>query len=109
GRSVGQGLDMQPNGVAVTAHPRYRAAMRNDTIAVVLPPREAFSPAAVGAVGLVVHRLAVQPSEFRPLVLGSWVAAPFSDVAFHPVRPRWMLAGTTSRYAAGVVRALGRA
>jgi glycosyltransferase involved in cell wall biosynthesis len=100
---------MRPNGVAVTAHPRYRVAMRNDTIAVVLPPREAFSPAAVGAVGLVVHRLAVQPSEFRPLVLGSWVAAPFADVAFHPVRPRWMLAGTTSRYAAGVVRALGRA
>jgi glycosyltransferase involved in cell wall biosynthesis len=100
---------MRPNGVAVTAHPRYRATMRNDTIAVVLPPREAFSPAAVGAIGLVVHRLAVQPSEFRPVVLGAAVAAPFADVAFRPVRPRWSLAGATSRYAAGVVRALGRA
>jgi glycosyltransferase involved in cell wall biosynthesis len=98
---------MRLNGVAVTAHPRYRTAMRNDTVAVVLPPREAFSPAAVGAIGLVVHRLAVQPTEFSALVLGAPVAAPFADVAFRPVRPRWIPAGAASRYAAGVVRALG--
>jgi UDP-glucose:(glucosyl)LPS alpha-1,2-glucosyltransferase len=83
--------------------------MHNDTVAVVLPPREAFSPAAAGAIGLVVHRLAVQPSEFGPVVLGAPVEAPFSDVAFRPVRPRWMLAGSATRYAAGVVRALGGA
>jgi len=93
-------------GVAVTAYPRYRSAMRNDTIAIVLPPREAFSPAAVGAIGLLVHRLAVQPTEFHPLVFGPPVAAPFADVSFRPVRPRWVLAGAAGRYAAGVVRAL---
>jgi glycosyltransferase involved in cell wall biosynthesis len=81
--------------------------MRNDTVAIVLPPREAFSPGAVGAIGLVVYRLAVQPSEFHPLVLGPRVETPFTDVPFRPVRPRWLLAGSATRYAAGVVRALG--
>jgi glycosyltransferase involved in cell wall biosynthesis len=80
--------------------------MRNDLIAVVLPPREAFSPAATGAIGLVVHRLAVQPSVFQPLVLGAPVAAPFAGAKFRPVRPPWMLAGTATRYAAGVVQTL---
>ncbi len=81
--------------------------MRNDKIAVVLPPRESFSPAAAGAIGLVVQRLAVQSSVFRPVVLGAPVAAPFPGVPFRPVQPPWMLAGSISRYAAGVVRALG--
>jgi glycosyltransferase involved in cell wall biosynthesis len=81
--------------------------MPNDTVAVVLPPRESFSPAAVGAIGLVVHRLAAQRSEFRPVVLGAAVASPFADVAFRPVRPRLLPAGFAQRYAAGVARALG--
>jgi glycosyltransferase involved in cell wall biosynthesis len=80
--------------------------MRNDNIAVVLPPREAFSPAAAGAIGLMVHRLAVQPSSFRPEVFGSPVETPFRQVPFRPVQPPWMVAGTAFRYAAGVVRAL---
>ncbi len=81
--------------------------MRNDRIAVVLPPRELFSSAAAGAIGLVVHRLALQPSFFRRTVFGAPVAAPFPHVPFRPVQPPWMLAGSVTRYAAGVVRALG--
>ena len=81
--------------------------MRNDMIAVVLPPGEAFAPAAAGPVGLEVHRLAVQPSVFRPLVLGAAVAAPFAEVPFRPVQPPWMLAGAVTRYSVGVVQALG--
>ena len=83
--------------------------MRNDRIAVALPPREAFSPAAAGAIGLVVHRLAVQPSAFHPSVLGQPVETPFAGVEFRPVRPPWMLANTATRYAAGVLRAIGGA
>ena len=81
--------------------------MRNDTVAVVLPPSEAFSPVAAGAIGLLAHRLAVQPSEFHPLVLGPPVAAPFPDVPFRPACPRWLLGGSAARYAGGVIRALG--
>ncbi len=81
--------------------------MRNDLIAVVLPPGEAFSPTAAGPVGLEVHRLTVQQSVFRPLVLGAPTATPFAGVAFRPVQPPWMLAAAAVRYAAGVERALG--
>lgn len=81
--------------------------MRNDKIAVVLPPRESFSPTAAGAIGLVVHRLAMQPSAFQSVVLGAPVETPFPNVPFRPVQPPWMLAGSVARYAAGVVRALG--
>ena len=83
--------------------------MRNNTIAVVLPPRENFSADAAGAIGLLVHRLAVQRSAFRTLVLGAPVAAPLAGPAFRPVEPPWMLAGATARHAEGVVRALGGA
>ena len=81
--------------------------MRNDMIAVVLPPGEAFSPAAAGAVSQAVHRLVVQPSAFRPLVLAAPVEGPFADVPFRPVQPPWMLASALTRYAVGVVQALG--
>lgn len=80
--------------------------MRNDIIAVVLPPQEAFSPAAAGPVGREVYRLATLTSAFRPLVLGPPVEAPFTDIAFRPVQAPWMLAGAASRYAAGVMRSL---
>lgn len=81
--------------------------MRNDMIAVVLPPGEIFSPAAAGPIGLEAYRLAVLPSAFRALVLGAPVEAPFPTVPFRPVQPPWMLASGLTRYAAGVVRALG--
>jgi glycosyltransferase involved in cell wall biosynthesis len=71
-------------------------------IATVLPPREGFSPGAVGAIGLVVHRLTLAAGGD---VVGRPVRAPFSDVSFHPVRPGFGLSAT-SRYAAGVLRVL---
>ena len=77
-------------------------------VAVVLPPREAFSPAATGAVGLLVHRLAVAPGPFRSVVFGTATPAPFADVAFQPVRPALLAIGQTRRYAAGVARSLAR-
>jgi len=71
--------------------------------AILLPPREGFSSEAVGAIGLLVHRLvrAGAPST----VLGRPTAMPFADVPFMPVRPGIGLSATM-RYAAGAARAL---
>jgi glycosyltransferase involved in cell wall biosynthesis len=82
--------------------------MPSDTVAVILPPREGFSPAASGAVGLLVHRLATASSRFAPLVVGMPVAAPFAGVPFRAARPVWWWPGETQarRYAAGVARLL---
>jgi glycosyltransferase involved in cell wall biosynthesis len=71
-------------------------------IATVLPPREGFSAGAVGAIGLVVHRLALAAGGE---IVGRPVAEPFTDVSFHPARPGFGLSAT-SRYAAGVLRVL---
>ena len=73
-----------------------------------LPPREAFSAARSGAIGLLVHRLACVPGEFDVTVYGSAMAAPFAGVAFQPVRPAWRAARATLRYAAGVAAGLRR-
>ncbi len=74
----------------------------NGLVATVLPPKEGFSPGAVGAVGLLVHRLARSAGG---AVAGRAVADPFPDVPFHPVLPGmgWT---ATRRYAAGVAAAL---
>jgi glycosyltransferase involved in cell wall biosynthesis len=77
--------------------------MNAGRVAIVLPPREAFSPHATGAIGLVVRRFALQPSAFRPLVLGAAVEAPFADPPFRPVRQAWVLGGPSRRYAAGAL------
>jgi glycosyltransferase involved in cell wall biosynthesis len=81
--------------------------MHTKTVAVVLPPRESFSPAAAGAISLLVHRLAANDTGWRTLVLGPPAAAPYADVAFRPVRPAFRLAPQATRYAAGVLNALG--
>jgi glycosyltransferase involved in cell wall biosynthesis len=84
-----------------------RTSPDHPVVAVVLPPREGFSPGAVGAVGLLVHRLARAASgPFRPVVIGLPPAAgtPFQDVAFLPAEPAWVLAPGNLRYAAGVAR-----
>jgi glycosyltransferase involved in cell wall biosynthesis len=78
------------------------------TVAVILPPREAFSPAATGAIGLIVHRLAAAPGPFRPIVLGTPTPVPFGDVAFEPVRPALLPAGQARRFAVAVARRLAR-
>ncbi len=67
-----------------------------------LPPREGFSPGAVGAIGLVVHRLI---REAGGDVIGRNVAEPFTDVSFQAATPGFGLSAT-SRYAAGVLRVL---
>jgi glycosyltransferase involved in cell wall biosynthesis len=77
-------------------------------VAVVLPPREVFSPQATGAVGLLAHRLARAPSGFAGVVYGMPGAAPFADVDFIPVRPSWRPASFATRYAAGVARHFAR-
>lgn len=71
-------------------------------VAVVLPPREIFSPERTGAVGLLVRRMARAPSAFASVVLGLPGDAPFADVPFRAVRPAFRLAGHAGRYAAGV-------
>ena len=79
-------------------------------VAIVLPPREDFSPSATGALGLLVHRLASWPGGFSQTVLGVAQAAPFADVDFRPVRPSWFPGSFNRRYARGaarVLRALG--
>jgi UDP-glucose:(glucosyl)LPS alpha-1,2-glucosyltransferase len=74
-------------------------------IAVVLPPREQFSPDAAGAIGLLAHRLArLNRSDAITIIGAPPSTAPFTDIAFQPVPrcywPFWHCAG---RYAAGAM------
>ncbi len=75
------------------------------SIAVILPPREGFSPQAVGAIGLLVHRLGSD----RETVIGAPTAGePFPDRSFLAApAPFWPPAGP-GRYAAAVARVLRR-
>jgi glycosyltransferase involved in cell wall biosynthesis len=75
-------------------------------VVTVLPPREGFSPQAVGAIGLLVHRLGRQDD----VVVGQATPAlTFSGRRFVPVEaPAWPLIGRVERYMAGVVRTLRR-
>jgi UDP-glucose:(glucosyl)LPS alpha-1,2-glucosyltransferase len=82
--------------------------MEQPRVAMVLPPREGFAPDAVGAIGLLVHRLAARPGRFAPDVVGMQVQAPFADVAFRAARLAWIPARQATRYAAGVARLLCR-
>lgn len=76
-----------------------------------LPPREGFSPGAVGAIGLLVHRL----SDPQDLILGRPLEQPpFADRCFMPVPvPGWprypLVSGAGARYAAAAARLLGQA
>ncbi|HUC17089.1 MAG TPA: glycosyltransferase family 4 protein [Acetobacteraceae bacterium] len=92
---------------AVAAHPAGNGTGR--PIAIVLPPREDFSPAASGAIGIVVHQLArTSRPGFSPLVIGpASPFPPYPDVAFTPVRPRWWPPGSHAwRYARAVLHGL---
>lgn len=81
-------------------------ALRVDdlTVAVVLPPKEGFSPGAVGAVGLLVHRLARAGA--GGVVVGRGPGG-FTDVAYEQARDGLGLTDA-GRYAAGVARELRR-
>ena len=85
------------------------SAATRTSVAIVLPPRGDFSPAAAGAIGLVVHRLArAAGPAFAPLVLGpASPLPPFADVAFSPVRAGWWPPGPHAwRYGLAVCRRL---
>ncbi len=71
-----------------------------------LPPREGFGPQAVGAIGLLVNRLAA-PGD---VVVGQAGRVPtFPGRRFVPAAaPLWPLFGRTERYMAGVVGTLRR-
>ena len=77
-------------------------------VAIVLPYREFFAPASVGAIGLLVHRLARWRDAFAPFVIGPPPPTPaFSDVDFVPVRAGWWPpANAAIRYGHAVARAL---
>ncbi len=77
--------------------------MPDPCAAIVLPPREGFSPRAVGAVGLLVHRLAL-PGD---VVVGAPQPDPFADIEYlcAPL-PAWPPLGALARYAAGIARVL---
>ncbi len=72
--------------------------------AVVLPPKEGFSPHGVGAIGLLVHRLCLAAGGE---VVGRPVKRPFPGVPFHPAEPGWGFSAN-ARYAAGVAKVLAR-
>ncbi len=73
-------------------------------VAIVLPPKEGFSPGAVGAIGLLVRRLVRAGAD--GIVVGRPPRGPpFDGVAFRAVTPGWGLDGL-ARYAAGVARVL---
>ena len=78
---------------------------RRLSIAIVLPPREGFSPSAVGAIGLLVHRL----SGAAETIIGApLIDAPFSDRNFLPAVPVFWPPAGPGRYAAAVARVLHR-
>ena len=79
-------------------------------VIIVLPHREAFGPAAAGAVAMVVRRLAAGPSRYRTLVAGPPFRGPgFPGIEFLPAPAMdWLPLTPTGRYAAGVARVLAR-
>lgn len=74
--------------------------------AIVLPPKEGFAPEAVGAIGLLVERLARAGA--GGIVLGRPNPTPtFPAIPFQAVQPGLGL-GQAARYAAGVARVARR-
>ena len=73
-------------------------------VAIVLPPNEGFAPGAVGAIGLLVHRLVRAGG--GGVVIGAPTSTPsFPGVRFVPAAPGFGLS-RTARYVSGVVRVL---
>ena len=76
------------------------------TVAVVLPPREGFGPEAVGAIGLLVHRLAAADDVVVGQASGRGVFKGRRFIA--AAEPWWPPVGRVERYMAGVVKTLRR-
>jgi UDP-glucose:(glucosyl)LPS alpha-1,2-glucosyltransferase len=72
--------------------------------AIILPPKEGFSPGAVGGVGLMVHRLAASAGD--SVVIGAEPGGkPFADVPFRPVPAGFsLLLGRNRAYATEAAR-----
>ncbi len=81
-------------------------APRRGLVVTILPPREGFSPEAVGAIGLLVHRLGA-PDD---VVIGQATRAlTFSGRRFVPAAvTAWPPVGRVERYMAGVARTVRR-
>ncbi len=75
-------------------------------IAILLPPRERFSPVAAHATGLLARTMARPTPDCAPIVYGSPVLAPFSDVPFCPVSLPWRPYSVARRYAIGAAQAI---
>lgn len=75
------------------------------SVAIVLPPREAFSAEAAGAVAMVA-RAHARHGAWPAMVFGRAVDRPFPDCAFQPVALAAWPGREASRYAAGLVRPL---
>lgn len=76
-------------------------------VAIVLPPREAFSPGAAGALGLLARRHASWDGRFDATVYGPPPPTPpFTGVKFVPVSVRGWFGPSVGAYARGLVRAL---
>ncbi len=80
-------------------------------VAIVLPPKERFTPAAAGAVSLVVRDLArATPGGWAAEVLGAEPGGPpFDGTAFRPLRPTLLdaiPAGRNAAFARAAARAL---
>lgn len=76
--------------------------MSSADVAIVLPPKEGFTPGAVGAIGLLVERLARAGA--TGTVLGSSHGG-FPNIPFETIQPGWGLS-RAARYAAGVAQAV---
>ena len=72
-------------------------------VAIVLPPRESYSPEAAGAVAMVA-RLHAEHGRLPAAVLGRAVAQPFAG--FRPVTPGFWPGSANARYEAAVARLL---
>jgi len=79
-------------------------------LVMVLPPGEGFSEGAVGAVGLMTHRLAAAAGpHFVVTVLGTRTSAPpLGDVDFRAVSPRLFRISRSQGYAAAALRLIRR-
>jgi glycosyltransferase involved in cell wall biosynthesis len=76
---------------------------RRPRVAIVLPPGEAFSPGAAGALALLARRHAQHRGVFDATVLGlPPPTPPFADVTFAAVAPRHWWRSRLPRYGAGV-------
>ena len=82
----------------------FKALHDAPRIAIILPPKEGFTPGAVGAIGLLVERLVRAGA--HGTVIGRPNRAPtFPGIPFIPVKPGWGLNSAT-RYANGIAHIL---